>query len=133
MFPHLFLRHRSGLLKRSPNVLAAIAFLMAPTILHCQQSDVSTPADSQTIRLLLERINQLEASQKQMSDRLAQLERAQPVGDPKPEARDENYRLIKLAVRLKLLLRSVLKPHLRRLSHSIRKNRQSPIRSARMR
>jgi len=89
MFPHLFLRHRSGLLKRSPNVLAAIAFLMAPTILHCQQSDVSTPADSQTIRLLLERINQLEASQKQMSDRLAQLERAQPVGDPKPEARDE--------------------------------------------
>lgn len=89
MFPDLFLRLRSVFAKNIPKALVAIQFLLVPTTLFCQQSDVSTAADPQTIRLLLERINQLEASQKQMGERLAQLERAQSSGDPKPEARDE--------------------------------------------
>ncbi|HKV82573.1 MAG TPA: hypothetical protein VJP02_30775 [Candidatus Sulfotelmatobacter sp.] len=89
MLGHLFRRFRSVLLKSSPKVVVAIPFLLGPTILFCQQSDVSTPTDPQTIRLLLERISQLEANQKQMGERLAQLERAQPAADPKAEARDE--------------------------------------------
>jgi hypothetical protein len=89
MFPHLFLLLRSVLLKRIPKALAAIPFLLGPTILFCQQSDANTPTDPQIIRVLLERISQLEASQKQMSERLAQLERARSVGDPKLDARDE--------------------------------------------
>lgn len=93
MFPDLFLRLRSVLLKRSPRVVVAIPFLLGPTILFCQQSDVSTPTDPQTIRLLLERIRQLEASQKQMNQRIAQLEKAQPAGDTKSDAKDENLRV----------------------------------------
>ncbi|HXQ34396.1 MAG TPA: hypothetical protein VN843_10315, partial [Anaerolineales bacterium] len=89
MFPHLFLRLKSVFAKKSPKVLAAIPFLLGPTILFCQQSDVSTATDPQTIRLLLERISQLEASQKQMGERLAQLEKAQPAGDAKGDAKSE--------------------------------------------
>ena len=89
MIPHLFLLLRNVLLRRSPNVLAVILFLLVPTILFCQQSDVSTPTDPQTIRLLLERISQLEASQKQMSERLAQLEKAQSAGDAKGDVKSE--------------------------------------------
>ncbi len=88
MFPYLVLI-RSALLKKSPKALLAVPFLLVPTILCCQQSEVSTPTDPQTIQLLLERISQLEASQKQMSERLAQLEKAQSTGDPKPDARSE--------------------------------------------
>ena len=89
MFPHLLLLLRSALLKWNPKALVAIPFLLVPTILFCQQSDVSTPTDPQTIRLLLERINQLEASQKQMSERLSQLEKAQPGGDAKGDVKGE--------------------------------------------
>jgi len=89
MFPYLILLLRRVLLTRSPKILVASSFLLVPTILFCQQSDVSTPTDPQTMQLLLERISQLEASQKQMSERLAQLEKAQPAGDPKPDARNE--------------------------------------------
>jgi hypothetical protein len=89
MFPYLILLLRRVLLTRSPKILVAIPFLLVPTILFCQQSDVNTPTDPQTMQLLLERISQLEASQKQMSERLAQLEKAQPAGDPKPDARNE--------------------------------------------
>ncbi|HEY6252963.1 MAG TPA: hypothetical protein VI685_23640 [Candidatus Angelobacter sp.] len=89
MFPDLFLLLKSVIAKEIPKALVVIPFLLGPTILFCQQSDVSTPADPQTIRLLLERISQLEASQEQMGERLAQLERAQSAADPKPEARDE--------------------------------------------
>jgi hypothetical protein len=89
MFPSLVFLLRRVLLTRSPKILVAIPFLLFPTILFCQQSDVSTPTDPQTIQLLLERISQLEASQKQMSERLAQLEKAQPSGDAKGNARSE--------------------------------------------
>jgi len=89
MFPHLFLLLRSALLKWSPKALVAIPFLLVPTILFCQQSDVSAPTDPETIRLLLERINQLEASQKQMSERLSRLEKVQPAGDAKGDVKGE--------------------------------------------
>jgi len=62
---HIFFFCSEGfLVKRNPKVLAAIQILLSPTVLFCQQTDHSTPADPQTIRLLLERICQLEASQK---------------------------------------------------------------------
>jgi len=89
MFPYLILLLRRVLLTRIPKILVGILFLLVPTSLFCQQSDVSTPTDPRTMQLLLERISQLEASQRQMSERLAQLEKAQPAGDPKPEARNE--------------------------------------------
>ena len=89
MFLSLVLLLRRVLFTRSPKILVAIPFLLVPTILVCQQSEVSTPTDPQTIQLLLERISQLEASQKQMSERLAQLEKAQSAGDRKPDARNE--------------------------------------------
>jgi hypothetical protein len=66
-----------------PNARSAaliyLAFIMSPAIVWCQQSS----ADPQTIQLLLSRIDRLEASQRQLNDRVQQLEKALATKDGK--------------------------------------------------
>lgn len=63
-----------------------IPFLLGPTFVWCQQSEGSVIVDRQEIRALLERINQLEVTQKQLRDRVAQLEKTEPPAYTKREA-----------------------------------------------
>jgi len=55
----------------------SLVFLTIPHFLDAQSRD-ATATDQQTLQILLERIDKLEASQKQLRERVAQLEKAQP-------------------------------------------------------
>ncbi len=54
----------------------SVSFLLFPTALFSQQSDTTANVDRQTIQSLLDRIASLEASDKQLRERVAQLESA---------------------------------------------------------
>ena len=54
-----------------------LGIFMNVTTLPAQQVDAGADFDNHTIRMLLQRIEQLEAAHKQMQDRITQLERAQ--------------------------------------------------------
>src|ERR1700730_5194982 len=55
----------------------SLSFFLLSTLLLAQQSDTTTNVDRQTVQSLLDRIVSLEASDKQLRERVAQLESAQ--------------------------------------------------------
>ena len=88
MFAALCIEVGTVLVTRSRRLAAAVCipFLLWPTILFGQQSGADAGADRQEIRVLLERISQLEARQKQLSERVAELEKTQSPALAKPAA-----------------------------------------------
>jgi len=86
MFAALCVQLRTILVAKSAKAAAAmcICFLLWPTILFGQQSAADANGDHQEIRVLLERISQLEATQKQLSERVAELEKTQSLALAKP-------------------------------------------------
>jgi hypothetical protein len=62
-------------------ILVLISFLLIlPGALHSQQSETTVAVDARKMQELLDRISDLEASQKQLRDRVAQLEKTQTGG-----------------------------------------------------
>src|ERR1700756_5358611 len=88
MVPYLFCSLENVWVNRNAKILASLCalFLLCPTVLLGQQPDTDG-SDGQTVRLLLEKVGELEASQRQLSERLAKLEKAQSVGVARDEAR----------------------------------------------
>ena len=62
----------------------SVFFLLAPGALYSQQSETTVALDARKIEELLNRIDALEASQKQLRERVAQLEKAQSVAHAVP-------------------------------------------------
>lgn len=78
MFANLLYLLRT-LLQNKATIAAAccLAILLQPEIATCQQSE-DFGVDSQLVRRLLDRISQLEASQRELNERITKLEKAQP-------------------------------------------------------
>lgn len=79
MFANLLYQLRGLLVHKKAKLAAAVclAFLLHPAIAASQQSDDSG-VEPQLVRRLLDQISQLEANQRQLTDRIAKLEKAQP-------------------------------------------------------
>jgi hypothetical protein len=92
MFPDMFVLLSRRLVKTNARRAAVIylVFLLSPAILCCQRSDAASSEDAQTVQLLLNRINQLEASQRQLNERVAQLEKAAATKDGRRDDPVEN-------------------------------------------
>ena len=65
------------LAKRRLALTLSVLFLFAPGALYSQQSETTVSLDARKMQELLNRIDELEASQKQLRERVAQLEQAQ--------------------------------------------------------
>jgi hypothetical protein len=81
MLAKLFFALSTGFVLRTAKwiTVLSLSFLLLTTSLFSQQSDTLTNADRQTLQSLLDRIASLEASDKQLRERVAQLEGA-PAG-----------------------------------------------------
>ena len=64
--------------------------VLLPGVLHAQQSNTTVSVDARKMQELLDRIADLEASQKQLRERVAQLEKAQSAGPAGPESSSES-------------------------------------------
>jgi len=62
----------------------SVVFLLAPGALYSQQSETTVSVDARKMQELFDRIDELEASQKQLRERVAQLEKAQSVAQAVP-------------------------------------------------
>jgi len=74
-----------GVPRNAKFIFGVSAFLLLlSTFLSSQQPDTSAPVTSRTIQDLLDRIGNLEASQKELRERVAQLEKAQTAASTAP-------------------------------------------------
>ena len=72
------------LAKRRFALTLSVFFLFVPGALYSQQSETTVSVDPGKMQELLNRINELEASQNQLRERVAQLEKAQSVASVVP-------------------------------------------------
>jgi len=85
-FALLFFAIRTGVVPRTAKCLMVLALsLFLPSrVLLSQQSDPAAAVDRQTLQSLLDRIAALEASDRQLRERIAQLERVRPATPAAP-------------------------------------------------